>query len=134
MERRSRSFYVLAAFFALFVLFLYGPILTIGILSFQGPQGGLTFPMDGVSLYWFKDLFQEQAVGDIWGSFRRSFALGLLVMITTVVVSVLGGLAFRKKFGGATMLFYLAIASLDIGGLRDHLFVLWNSFGDVRQQ
>jgi len=49
MERRSRSFYLLAGFFGLFVLFLYGPIVTIGILSFQGPQGGLTFPMNGVS-------------------------------------------------------------------------------------
>ena len=54
MEPRSRSFYVLAAFFALFVLFLYGPIITIGILSFQGPSGGLTFPMRGVSLHWFR--------------------------------------------------------------------------------
>ncbi|MCI5086806.1 MAG: ABC transporter permease, partial [Rhodovulum sp.] len=114
MEKRSRSFYVLAAFFGLFVLFLYGPIVTIGILSFQGPQGGLTFPMNGVSLHWFRDLFQEQAVGDIWGSFRRSFALGLMVMVTTVVVSVLGGLAFRKRFAGSTVLFYLTIASLVI--------------------
>lgn len=114
MEKRGRSFYVLSAFFALFVLFLYGPIITIGILSFQGPQGGLTFPMNGVSLHWFRDLFREQAVGDIWGSFRRSFILGLMVMIVTVVVSVLGGLAFRKRFKGATILFYLAIASLVI--------------------
>jgi putative spermidine/putrescine transport system permease protein len=114
METRSRSFYILAAFFGLFVLFLYGPILTIGILSFQGPQGGLTFPMNGVSLYWFRDLFQEQAVGDIWGSFRRSFALGLMVMVTTVVVSVLGGLAFRKRFAGSGLLFYLAVTSLVI--------------------
>ena len=102
MEKRSRAFYVLAALFGLFVLFLYGPIVTIGILSFQGPQGGLTFPMNGVSLHWFFDLFEEQAVGDIWGSFRRSFALGLMVMTTTVVVSVMGGLAFRRKFRGAS--------------------------------
>ena len=84
MEKRPRSFYVLAAFFGLFVLFLYGPILTIGILSFQGPQGGLTFPMNGVSLHWFRDLFEQQAVGDIWGAFRRSLALGLMVMVTSV--------------------------------------------------
>ena len=49
MEPRPRSFYVLAAFFCLFLLFLYGPTLTIGILSFQGPNGGLTFPMNGSS-------------------------------------------------------------------------------------
>ncbi len=114
MEPRPRSFYVLSAFFGVFVLFLYGPTITIGILSFQGPSGGLTFPMRGVSLHWFADLFQEQAVGDIWGAFRRSFALGLVVMVITVVTSVMAGLAFRKRFAGSGVLFYLAIASLVI--------------------
>ena len=114
MEPRPRSFYILSAFFALFVLFLYGPTLTIGILSFHGEGGGLTFPMRGVSLYWFYDLFEQQAVGDIWGSFRRSIALGLMVMVTTVVVSVMGGLAFRKKFAGSGILFYLIITALVI--------------------
>lgn len=114
MEPRPRSFYVLAAFFTLFLAFLYGPTVTIAILSFQGPTGGLTFPMNGVSLHWFRDLFEQQAVGDIWGSFRRSFALGLIVMITTVVVSVMGGLAFRRRFAGSTLLFYLIITSLVI--------------------
>ena len=114
MASRSLSFYILAGFFILFVIFLYGPILTIGILSFQGPQGGLTFPMNGLSLYWFRNLFEQQAVGDIWGSFRRSLILGLAVMVTTVVVSVLGGLAFRKRFKGSTILFYLTVTSLVI--------------------
>jgi len=114
MEPRPRSFYILSSFFALFILFLYGPTITIGILSFQGEGGGLTFPMRGVSLYWFYDLFEQQAVGDIWGSFRRSFALGLMVMVVTVVVSVMGGLAFRRKFPGSNILFYLIITSLVI--------------------
>ena len=131
MERRPRSFYVLAAFFALFVLFLYGPILTIGILSFQGPQGGLTFPMNGVSLHWFRDLFEEQAVGDIWGAFRRSFALGLMVMVTTVVISVMAGLAFRKRFRGSGLLFYAAITSLVIPSILISLGVglIFNQLG-----
>lgn len=111
-EKRSREFYVLAIFFTLFVLFLYGPLSAIVILSFQGPNGGLTFPLNGVSLRWFANLFEQQAVGDFGGSFRRSFALGLMVMVVTVVVSLLAGLAFRRKFWGATPLFYLAVASL----------------------
>ena len=114
METRSRSFYVLTCIFIFFLLFLYGPTITIGILSFQGEGGGLTFPMRGVSFHWFRELFEQQAVGDIWGSFRRSFVLGLMVMATTVVVSVLGGLAFRKKFMGSNILFYLIITSLVI--------------------
>ena len=114
MEPRSRSFYFLAIFFGLFVLFLYGPILTIAILSFQGPHGGLTFPMNGVSFHWFADLFREQAVGDFWGAFGRSLMLGLMVMVVTVVLSVMGGLAYRKRFRGSSALFYLIIASLII--------------------
>jgi len=111
-EKRTLGFYLLAAFFALFVIFLYGPLSAILILSFQGPDGGLTFPLNGVSLHWFGNLFEQQAVGDFGASFRRSFALGLMVMAVTVVVSLLAGLAFRRKFVGATPVFYLAVASL----------------------
>jgi putative spermidine/putrescine transport system permease protein len=112
--RRPAAVYLLAGFFALFVLFLYGPTITIAILSFQGPGGGLTFPMRGVSLHWFRELFEQQAVGDIWGAFRRSFALGLMVMVATVVVSLMAGLGFRKRFPGAGVIFYLVITSLII--------------------
>jgi putative spermidine/putrescine transport system permease protein len=112
MGARPRSFYVLATVFGLFVLFLYGPIATIVVLSFQGPDGGLVFPMRGVSLHWFADLFQPQSIGDIWGSFERSFKLGLIVLVLTVVCSFLAGLAFRRRFRGATLLFYIAVASL----------------------
>jgi putative spermidine/putrescine transport system permease protein len=111
-EKRSREFYILAIFFALFVLFLYGPMSAILILAFQGPNGGLTFPLNGVSMHWFVNLFEKQAVGDFGGSFRRSLFLGLMVMVVTVLVSLLAGLAFRRKFIGATPLFYLSVASL----------------------
>ncbi|WP_367271990.1 ABC transporter permease, partial [Mesorhizobium sp.] len=111
-EKRTIEFYVLAAFFMLFVLFLYGPLSAILILSFQGETGGLTFPLNGVSLHWFANLFERQAVGDFGGSFKRSLVLGIMVMIVTVAVSLLAGLAFRRKFRGATALFYLAVASL----------------------
>lgn len=131
MEQRPRSFYVLAAFFCVFLLFLYGPTLTIGVLSFQGKGGGLTFPMRGVSLNWFRELFEQQAVGDIWGSFRRSLALGLMVMVSTVVVSVMAGLAFRKRFAGSGVLFYLTITSLVIPSILVSLGVglIFNQLG-----
>ena len=111
-ERRGPGFYVLAAFFALFVIFLYGPLSTIVILSFQGPSGGLTFPMNGVSLRWFANLFEQQAVGDFGGSFSRSLLLGLMVMVGTTLIALLAGLAFRRRFVGATPLFYLTVSSL----------------------
>ena len=111
-ETHPRSFAILAVVFALFVLFLYGPTLTITVLSFQGPSGGLVFPMQGVSTHWFGQVFQRQSIGDIGGSFDRSLKLGLIVMLLTVTISFLAGLAFRRRFVGAGALFYIAVASL----------------------
>jgi len=111
-EHRTAAFYWLVALFVLFVLFLYGPMLTIFILSFQGPQGGLTFPMNGVSLHWFYRLWDGLGVVDIWAAFRRSARLGVVVMLLTVLLSLLAGLAYRKRFAGSNLLFYVVVASL----------------------
>ncbi|MEJ8812133.1 ABC transporter permease [Variovorax ureilyticus] len=111
-EQRSRGFWPLAVVFALFVLFLYGPMITIFVLSFQGPEGGLTFPLRGVSLHWFHKLADGLGTVDIGAAFRRSMLLGAVVMLFTVVLSVLAGLAFRKKLKGGNALFFITIASL----------------------
>jgi len=110
------SFYLLAGFFALFVLFLYGPMSSIFVLSFQGPEGGLTFPMRGVSVHWFAVLFNSQR-GDAGAAFRRSAGLGLLVMGITTLLSFAAGLAFRRKFVGSGFIFYLTVISLVMPGL-----------------
>lgn len=111
-EKRPGSFYALAAVFGLFVLFLYGPMFTIFVLSFQGPEGGLTFPMRGVSFHWFGKLWEGMGVVDIAAAFRRSVALGTVVMLFTVLLSLGAGLAFRKRFKGSGLLFYTSVASL----------------------
>ena len=112
-EKRPASFYWLAILFGLFVLFLYGPMITIVLLSFQGPEGGLTFPMNRVSSYWFGKLWRDGLPNvDIWASFGRSIKLGLVVMVVTVVLSLLAGLAYRKRFWGSNALFYVVVASL----------------------
>ena len=41
--------------------------------------------MNGVSVHWFANLFEKQAVGDFAGSFTRSMVLGLMVMVVTVI-------------------------------------------------
>jgi putative spermidine/putrescine transport system permease protein len=114
---RPWTFYALAAFFALFVVFLYGPMTVIYILSFQGPTGGLTFPMTGVSLRWFHALVAQERTGDIAGSFQRSMGLAAIVAVVTVLFSVLAGLGFRRRFRGSAAVFYLSIASLVMPGL-----------------
>ncbi len=116
-DSRPWTFYAFATFFTLFVMFLYGPMIVIYILSFQGPNGGMTFPLNGVSLHWFTALVSQTRVGDIAGSFVRSISLAAIVAVVTVLLSVLAGLAFRRRFRGSAFAFYLAIASLIMPGL-----------------
>ena len=111
-EGRSLTFYLLSIFFGLYVLFLYGPMIVIFVLSFQGPDGGMTFPMRGLSFHWFEKLWEGGGIVDIGSAFDRSLELGLTVMVLTVVFSTLAGLAYRRKFRGSGLLFYVAVASL----------------------
>ncbi|MEG2630310.1 MAG: ABC transporter permease, partial [Comamonas sp.] len=111
-ETRPASFWPLAIAFSLFVLFMYGPMLVIFVLSFQGPEGGLTFPLRGLSLHWFRKLAEGLGVVDIGGALWRSLGLGAAVMLCTVALSVLAGLAFRKRLAGGNALFFIVVASL----------------------
>ena len=109
---RAPGFWPLALVFGLFVAFLYGPMAVIFLLSFQGPEGGLTFPMRGLSLHWFRSLAAGLGTVDIGAAFGRSLALGVVVMALTVLLSVPAGLAFRKKPRGGDLLFHVTVASL----------------------
>jgi putative spermidine/putrescine transport system permease protein len=114
---RPWTFYVLAALFALFVVFLYGPMIAVLVLSFQGPSASLVFPLREPSLLWFDELFNPRRVGDVVGAFNRSLPLAVMVMVLTVLISVTAGFAFRRRFKGSTAIFYMAIASLIVPGL-----------------
>ena len=111
-ETRPWTFYALAFLFGAYLLFLYGPMLVIYLLSFQGPNGGVTFPMVGVSLQWFGDVFRKGMMANIPESFSRSVQLAALVSALTVVFSVAAALGFRRRFPGSGLVFYFAVASL----------------------
>ena len=133
---------MMTAFFVLFILFLYGPMISVLVLSFQGPEGGLTFPMRGFSTFWFKSLFDGVGVIDIWSAFGRSIRLGFVVMVLTVVLSLMAGMAFRKKFMLAGALFYATVSSLIVPSIVISLGValefrilddMIKAFGDSHQ-
>ena len=110
--KRSNWFYFRTVIFYSFLLFLYGPIAVMGVLSFQGETGGLTFPMRGASVHWFADVFNPSYIGDFRWPWGRSVILALIIMFLTMTISFLAGLAFRKGFRGNTIFFYLVVASL----------------------
>src|SRR5260370_39309975 len=100
----------------LFVILRYGPMIAVLILAFQGPSAALVFPLRDPSLMWFAEVFNPRRAGDVAGAFERSFPLALIVAALTVVISVSAGFALRRRFTGAALILYTAIASPVIPG------------------
>src|ERR1700693_3489524 len=88
---RPWTFYALATLFGAYLLFLYGPMFVIYVLSFQGDNGGVTFPLVGFFLTWFTGIFEPGQMANIPVSFSRSIALAAVVSSMTVVISVAAG-------------------------------------------
>ena len=116
-DGRPWTFYVLATLFTVFVIFLYGPMISVLVLAFQGPNGSLNFPLRDPSVMWFGEVFNPSRVGDVPGAFSRSFPMAIIVMLLTVLISVTAGFGFRRRFLGSSVVFYIAIASLIVPGL-----------------
>ena len=58
MNKSLSLMWFLGIFTFLFVCFLYGPFVVVGILSFQqGPEGGPQFPVIEWSSFWYKHVF-----------------------------------------------------------------------------
>ncbi|GGL82523.1 ABC transporter permease [Pseudooceanicola nanhaiensis] len=117
---RPLSFYVLAGLMALLLIFLYAPMLCVYILSFQGPDGGMSFPMVGWSFHWFEVLFEGtggHGIGDVPNSFRRSVRLAAFVSVLSTVIALSAGMAYRRKFPGSNFVFYSAIAAMVLPGI-----------------
>jgi ABC-type sugar transport system permease subunit len=71
-QRRDWAKWGLAAYFIVFLAFLYAPMILMAILSFQGYYGGVTFPFKGPAGFnWWRSIFQEQ-VGNIYTNAGRS--------------------------------------------------------------
>ena len=116
-SRRPWTFYVLAALFATFVIFLYGPMISIFILSFQGPTGGLVFPLKDPWLALVCGVVRPGAHGRCRRCIFAHAAAGFRCHDHHRGLSIAAGLAFRRRFFGSTFLFYSALASLIMPGL-----------------
>jgi putative spermidine/putrescine transport system permease protein len=106
-----------SVYYVIFILFIYGPMFAMFLLSFQGRRGGTSFPMRGFGIYWWEKLLEPSTVGDLQGALGRSLILALIVMVITALFSTMLAMAFRKKFYGSGVLFYTIMAGLMVPGI-----------------
>ena len=118
-ERKKRAAVktLFSSYYALFLLFIYGPMFAMFILSFQGRRGGTSFPMRGWSLYWWNKLLEPSNVGDLKGAMLRSIILAVIVMVVTALFSTMFAMAFRKRFYGSGLLFYTIMTGIMVPGI-----------------
>lgn len=112
----------LAIYAALFLLFLYGPMIVLAILSFQSEGGGPQFPIQEWSTYWYQHLLgmtetsrvSQLPVGD---SLIRSLVLAFMTTVVSVTLGTMSAEAFRTRFKGSGPVFYLIILGMMVPGV-----------------
>lgn len=90
-------------------LFMFAPVAVVVLLSFNANQFG-TFPMEGLSLRWFAELWDNEA---ITRAFRTSLMLGGLTAAISTTLGVLAAMAMvRYRFPGKRLVSTLLIAPI----------------------
>jgi putative spermidine/putrescine transport system permease protein len=124
------------AYLGFILAVLYFPFVVMAILSFQGPRGGHTFPLRGVSTIWYWKLFNPgkltpysdvgEFLGDYLASLQRSVVLAVITMLISTVLALMAAQAFRRGFKGSGLVFYLWLLGIIVPGITVSLGLsLW---------
>ncbi|WP_282607835.1 ABC transporter permease [Pelagibius sp. Alg239-R121] len=113
----------LAFYTGLFIAFLYGPFVVMGLISFQqGPEGGPQFPIIEWSTFWYQHVIGIAPVSrvaplPIGEALFRSLSLAFATMVVSTVLGTLTAQAFRSKFKGSGFVFYLVVLGMMVPGV-----------------
>ena len=115
--KRDWSKIWLAVYFVAFLIFLYAPMVLMGVLSFQGTYGGVTFPFVGpFSGDWWRSLVDSSIPGshasEISAAGKQSLWFGLAAGAVVAILAFMLSLAFRRRFRGDAIAFYVIMLAL----------------------
>lgn len=114
---------LLAVYAVFFLMFLYGPFLVMGILSFQkGPEGGPQFPIIEWSTYWYQHVIGVASASrvvplPVADALLRSLTLAFATMVVSTILGTISAQAFRTKFKGQGLVFYLIVLGMMVPGV-----------------
>jgi putative spermidine/putrescine transport system permease protein len=117
MKRGRWTKRILAVYFLLFLLFLYGPMIVMAALSFQGPQGAVTFPMRGLGVHWWEQLVNGPRSDSIRETAIRSLELSAVAGVVVAILALTLSMGYRRRFRADGGLFYLVMLALMTPGI-----------------
>ena len=101
--RAMMGFYI-----ALFFLFLFGPLLVMGMSAFNTPSYPQAYPIEGLTLEWFGILFSDRGLMEgLWSS----IIIGFFVVAVSVPLGLAGALVMTQMYSRARSLYYLVVVS-----------------------
>jgi putative spermidine/putrescine transport system permease protein len=137
-RRRDWAKWGLGTYFVIFLIFLYAPMILMAILSFQGYYGGVTFPFRGpFGFDWWRSIVETQVGGvythaeDIRAAGQRSLWISVVAGLVVAFLSFTLSMAFRRRFRGDGVAFYVIMLALMTPGFLLGLGtqLLWKFMG-----
>ena len=102
--RRAVFWFYVAVFF----LYLFGPLVVMGITAFNTPQYPQAYPFEGFTLQWFVALASDK---DMIYGLQKSLWIGLCVVLLSVPLGLAGAIVMQQIHSRARGFYYLVVMS-----------------------
>jgi spermidine/putrescine transport system permease protein len=95
-------------YIGLFFLYLFGPLVVMGITAFNSASYPSVTPFEGLTLDWFAVLFSDR---EIIEGLQTSLLIGVLVVLVSVPLGLAGAMMLTEIYGRARSFYYLVVIS-----------------------
>ncbi len=95
-------------YIGIFFLYLFGPLVIMGITAFNASSYPQVYPFEGFTLKWFDGLLRD---ADIIYGLKNSLWIGFLVVLVSVPVGLAAAILMTQIYARARSFYYLIVVS-----------------------
>ena len=99
---------MLGFYIALFLLYLFGPLLVMSVTAFNTPNYPQALPFEGFTLEWFGKLWEHRLMME---GLQNSIIIGIGVVVISVPIGLAASIIMNQIYHRARGLFYLVTVS-----------------------
>ncbi len=99
---------MLGFYIALFLLYLFGPLMVMSVTAFNTPNYPQAYPFEGFTLEWFGKLWEHRLMME---GLQNSFIIGIGVVVISVPIGLAASIIMNQIYHRARGLFYLVTVS-----------------------
>ncbi|APZ52202.1 ABC transporter permease [Salipiger abyssi] len=100
--------FTVAVYMVSFFLFLLGPLAVMGISAFNTPPYPQVWPIEGVTLRWFGELFADR---EMLEGLRTSVIIGVAVVCLAVPMGLAGAIVMTQVYRHARSFYYFIVVA-----------------------